>query len=671
MNDLSVTVCGSDPAAMDCAVRAIQETGIACTLRVKRSANLAGCVALDMNGTDGWGMIEIRNAVQAAGIIVRTPPREAAAAVGVLVLFVGGGFAGCSAIGAEHGGFGVGLVIWAVTFFGVGTLVSAMNSPGQVVQPPKPTPYGDAHWATEGELDKHGYLAGDVIQETELLVGWTAANKPIRYAGDGQIVTIGATGTGKLSSIIYGLHSFGGSAIVNDPKGQISAIAGRRRAQLGPVYYINPFNVLGLGTSSCNPIAELDPESPTFPTDSHGIAQAAVIPGGAHSDPYWWEAPRNLFGGVIGWARSAPGEVPTLGRVSDLLHADEHEFKALLRRMAQSPHKFIRHAARPFLDSKEARSLPEVMTALRTQLSFLVKPIERVLSKSDFRWSDAKKGTITVFIILPQQRAADFHRFTRLLYASSLRALLTFPRAPVYYVLDELATSIGDKQMELLENAANTARDFGVKLHMVFQNWSQLKSIFGDKAGSIESSAGLVQYFQVGSTDQETFERIRARGGTRTVWVPTLTECETRGASRGEHGGSVQHSYGSSRGEHAYKRDLIEAPIVYEGLGRFSPANGFAANQILFFDGLASPVWSVRRGYWTVPGIAEYFDPNPYVSGQEPVYEAIQEQPPHDDEHDHAPRYAEREERADVEPRDREKPLERAEASRGSKWSWR
>ncbi len=484
-------------------------------------------------------------------------------------------------------------------------------------------PHGTAHWATTQELHDAGVL-GEPTGEGLLLGLDDDSELPLRYQGEKSLITIGPSGSGKLASVIaYNLALCPSSIIINDPKGEAAAISAQHRQKFGKVFVLNPFGVLVkecpfMRSAGFNPLADLEPASEEFSSDCTMLADAVIVPEG--KEPYWTDSARNLVAGIIGYVCAQRGESRTLARVNEIIHLPDAAFKAVMSIMAESGEDFIKNAARPFLDSKEAKSLPDVLSTARTQLgTFLnTKGIQRALSGDDFRWSDLKAGTVTVYIVLPEDKAKAFHRFTRLIYASSLRALLRFPAKPVYFIMDELATSLGDQQLGMVETAFNLGRGFGVRLHAFFQNWAQVKAVFGDKAASLESASGLVQYFA--PADEDTYIKMRSRGGTWTDWVTTTTTSSGGGTSTsagtgGQHGSTgSSSSYGTSTGEQAFKRDLIDPETAYEKMGKLLP-NDYTAHQVLFFEGLASPAWSIRKGYWTEPRIAGLLAPNPYKKG--------------------------------------------------------
>src|ERR1700733_13786472 len=62
------------------------------------------------------------------------------------------------------------------------------------------------------------------------------------------------------------------SIISIDPKGQNAAVTARYRKKISDLVFINPQNLLGLGSSGFNPLARLDPASPQFFVHASNIA---------------------------------------------------------------------------------------------------------------------------------------------------------------------------------------------------------------------------------------------------------------------------------------------------------------------------------------------------------------------------------------------------------------
>lgn len=535
-------------------------------------------------------------------------------------------FAWCGAVGRGSTGTALaGLGLLALLFAGSAAAAEAPQVEVPEVPKPKAMPHGSAHFAMEEEAAAHGVTTNQ-LGPTDIFLGWLNGSM-VRYAGPKSVITVGAAGSGKLATLIVTnlLSMVGCSVIVNDPKAEAAAISALWRSTIGKVYVLNPFGLLPelpwMKSARFNPLAELDALSSSFAADIGALAKALILQDGK-GDSFWTDAARNLVAGIIAYVCTQPGEARTLPRVNDILHLPRPEFGAVMRLMAESPSLLARQAAAPFLEESQPKSLLDVLQTARTQLgSFLMTDgIRDVLSGSDFSWRDMKREDVTLYICLPEAESKAYCRFTRLLYASALKALLQLPARPVYMLLDELATSLGDSQLDMVDTAFNLGRGYGVRVHAVFQNWSQCKAVFGDRAESIESGAGLVQFFM--SSDEATFRKMQSRAGKSTLWttVPSTSEnygTSTSGTPSGGEQVSVSQGLSRSESEHAYEVPLVDAQFAYEGLGRPGPENGWQALQLLFYEGLASPVVATRAAYWTLPEVAVKASPNPFVKGSE------------------------------------------------------
>jgi type IV secretion system protein VirD4 len=147
-----------------------------------------------------------------------------------------------------------------------------------------------------------------------------------RYAGGKHLITIGPNGSGKGTGVIVpNLAHLRRSILLIDPKGEAAAITARRRAQLGRVVILNPFDVLAadrpyLKSQGFNPLAALDRRSVHFPDAAAGIAEALVRIEG--SDPHWSASAQDLIAALIMWEcirRPRAPEAAALGNVRRML----------------------------------------------------------------------------------------------------------------------------------------------------------------------------------------------------------------------------------------------------------------------------------------------------------------------------------------------------------------
>lgn len=119
-------------------------------------------------------------------------------------------------------------------------------------------------------------------------------DKTLRYTSDRHICTVGPSGTGKTKRLLIPkLHDLTGwSCVVSDVKGELCAMtAPHRRAAGSEIMILNPFNVLGLGSTGFNPIAALD-LTDEFPDDALELAEVVIRIEG--KEPHWSQAAQEI-----------------------------------------------------------------------------------------------------------------------------------------------------------------------------------------------------------------------------------------------------------------------------------------------------------------------------------------------------------------------------------------
>ena len=120
------------------------------------------------------------------------------------------------------------------------------------------------------------------------------AGRLLRYDGDGHLVTLAPTRSGKgVSAVIPNLLDHPGSVVVTDIKGENYAVTAMRRARdLGQqVHALDPFGAAG-GRACYNPLDVIDRQNPHAPDDAAMIADMLVAPadgGGRTQGEGFWE----------------------------------------------------------------------------------------------------------------------------------------------------------------------------------------------------------------------------------------------------------------------------------------------------------------------------------------------------------------------------------------------
>jgi type IV secretion system protein VirD4 len=190
--------------------------------------------------------------------------------------------------------------------------------------------YGSATWDDGRSL----------IGKKGLIVG-RAGRRFLRYAGEGHVVTIAPTRTGKgVSAVIPNLLLYPGSIVVTDPKGENYAVTAARRRSLGSrVLAYDPFGVIAASEDRAryNPLDQVENVD-----DARLVADMLVIPDG-RAEPFWEEEARAVLVGLILFCIDQPR--PSLGLVRSWLTLSAREFRALLTQMASDPNELVRRSA--------------------------------------------------------------------------------------------------------------------------------------------------------------------------------------------------------------------------------------------------------------------------------------------------------------------------------------
>jgi len=156
---------------------------------------------------------------------------------------------------------------------------------------PSSVSHGSARWGM-----------GESLRHSEGLILGRLNTRLLRYQGDGHLVTVAPTRSGKgVSVIIPNLLDYPGSVVVTDPKGENYAVTARRRQELGTtVHAFDPFDVVD-GTAACNPLDVIDTTSPDAIDDARLLADMLVVVEGRETgeQAFWNEEARALLTGLI------------------------------------------------------------------------------------------------------------------------------------------------------------------------------------------------------------------------------------------------------------------------------------------------------------------------------------------------------------------------------------
>jgi len=363
--------------------------------------------------------------------------------------------------------------------------------------------------------------------------------QPIGYHGDGHILTIGPTRSGKSRRLLIPnlLYETRRSAIVIDIKGELAAhTAAHRGAEGGKVVALDPFGELvrrGINVPRVgfNPMLRLDKDNDNFVDDAMGLAESLVQVSPEMKEPHWAESAQDFVAGLIMLVRCVYGENATLGMVRREISRSAPEIEMVARKALKSPpHVAIANKLSKFTDTKDNKELAGIMSTAQTQTRFLDSPnIAKNLAAGAIDFGLLKEQTITIYLVLPPERLVTHAKWLRLVIGSAMtdmqRTIETQKRPAVLFMLDEFP-QLG--RLQAIETAVSLNAGFGVKVWAAVQHLGQLKGQYGDNWETF-LSAGCVTAF----APRDVFTRDHLTKLIGTGWKPMVSTSYNTGGGGG------------------------------------------------------------------------------------------------------------------------------------------
>jgi type IV secretion system protein VirD4 len=435
--------------------------------------------------------------------------------------------------------------------------------------------HGTARFASAMELRRLQTNAG-------LLLG--RARALLRYSGDGHLMTIAPTRTGKgVGIVIPNLLTVRRAVICIDPKGENTRVTFSARARFGPVHVLDPFGVTGQPSAAFNPLDGLDPASPDLAEDAATLADALVYDApGETGEAHWNEEAKALIAGLLlHIVTREPPQRRTLARLREDLTCAPAAFETLLADMQTSTAAggLVARFANRYA-GKTNREASGVLSTAQRHTHFLDSPrMTAVLDRSDFAFADLRRRSGTVFLALPPDRIATYARWLRLMVTQSLQDLIRAPaqsNMPVVYLLDEFA-ALGF--LAPVERAMSLMAGYGVQLWPILQDIHQLRATYGERAGTFLSNVAVLQVF--GINDHESARLVSNLLGQGTVIFTTESRIRPTFFSKGD----------TSVSDHHTGRPLLTPDEV----------RNLSQNQQLLFVAGMRPVLAARLRYYADP----------------------------------------------------------------------
>jgi type IV secretion system protein VirD4 len=368
--------------------------------------------------------------------------------------------------------------------------------------------------------------------------------------GEGHLVTIGPNASGKSRRLMIPnlMRLRDWSMVVVDIKGELCRnTAAFRAAQPGhKVVVIDPFGVMPknypdlyrdcsfLQSNGFNPVARLDPKSESFADDAMALAEA-LIRVDSKQEPHWSESAQDLVAAILMYIRLRKPQTCSLADLRRILGKRATDFAITAVAMKAIGNRRGLEAlaikAGRYCDyTPESRELSSIISNALTQTRWIDSPpVKADLAKGGFDFGSLKKTPTTVYLILPPRYLGTHSTWLRVLITSCLMPLLNSvddADVPTLFMLDEFA-QLG--KMQVIENNVALMRGYGIKLWLVLQDLSQIKTLYEQRWESFIGNSGVIQCFA--PQDKTTREYLASLFGERIYWI------QTGGASNSESSG--------------------------------------------------------------------------------------------------------------------------------------
>ncbi|GJG89651.1 hypothetical protein tb265_48320 [Gemmatimonadetes bacterium T265] len=435
---------------------------------------------------------------------------------------------------------------------------------------------GNATGASLGLLlgraaDARGHLTLHVPRRRARRVTGTPV---LHYQGDGHLVTIAPTRSGKgVSVIVPNLLVYPGSVVVTDPKGENYTLTHRRRRDAQQqVWALDPFGITDAEAhahgvrGAINPLDIVDASAVDAPDDAAILADMLTLPeetaSGTGGDSHFEPEGRALLSALILYvaATEPRGRRRSLLRVRELVTLPPDEFTKLLAKMracgtegstAHLGHVgtlIARGAAR--LQQKADKERSGVISTAQRCTHFLdSERMAAVLAHTTVPLDYLRRGQLSLYLVLPTERLSTYRAWMRLMIGVCLRTMVHQgagealvgqahgERPRVLFALDEFANL---KRLAPVEDAFTIAAGYGVTFWLFLQDLAQLKAQYRQSWGTFLANADVLQTF--GTNDLDTAKLVSELTGEATI----LVEGESASAST-SHGRQGSRQEGSSQ----------------------------------------------------------------------------------------------------------------------------
>lgn len=353
--------------------------------------------------------------------------------------------------------------------------------------------FGSARFANDKELEPYRKPTGFYIGEGTF------------YPKATHILTVAGTRAGKgVNLILMNLLMpwlFKGSWVVIDPKGENGKVSGRIQRFFGrKVVYINPFNLLSLVSTGYNPLSIL--KSGINLTDDIRMFAECIVPEAKGENKHFQDRSRSFCVTLLlHLMTAAPVEDRHLGTLWSWLRLSPEKWTDLLAEMSvnDDPHvgDIVVAGANEIISMMKYsdKEYGAVMSNACEATGFIQSPALRQSLKGgeEFSADDLANGKTTVYLCIPFDMLGVYSAWSRLVVTSLMRSVIRNPQHKQTCFLIEEANAFGYHSE--IETAMSGYAGMGVRIWNIFQDLSQIKSIYGENKWQTFIQNSSVRHF--------------------------------------------------------------------------------------------------------------------------------------------------------------------------------
>ncbi|WP_316199186.1 type IV secretory system conjugative DNA transfer family protein [Bradyrhizobium sp. SZCCHNS2002] len=315
------------------------------------------------------------------------------------------------------------------------------------------------------------------------------SDQELLYDRRESLVTIAPPGSGKSQAhVIRNLLRLRAPAVVIDIKTEaLVATAKWRQQNVGPVIAFAPGKPKI--SSAYNPLDQVSDDGEWAWDDARKLADFLVVP--KPGDPYFETRARDLLTvAVLDVALHEPSEHRNMHAVLDRLYLNEEQLADWLLGLEQSGIPQLRRQATALKIMPE-KQREGVFDSARSHVEIWQSPaLANLITRSEWTAQDIRDQTATLYLCVELADVKKFASVLRVIIGQTIDVLCrTEPEADapvVTFFLDELPR-LG--RMDVIEEALDVGRGFGLRMWMFCQNVGQLKTAYPNAEGMIGNCA--------------------------------------------------------------------------------------------------------------------------------------------------------------------------------------